>query len=279
MTWLAGYQRILIPGALGGTHRQRVTKLLWHTTEGSTVEGAVGAYTQRRVPPHLTVDPSRGRLTQHVPLDRAAYALHAVDQTGVIQVEIVGFARDTHQWPAETLAWLGRNVAAPIMAVCPGIDRYRVLPTYTAGDRLPGPGVLATASSPIRLNRQQWDAYTGQLGHQHAPQNDHWDPGRLDLAAIAAAARAELGAPQPTPPPSAAPVEEDVMQLVYVKGERPGETGVQELWAINAPHGWVHLAQPHTLAHYQQAFAGKWLQLEWYAAGLLLPESRKLGAL
>lgn len=197
MTWLPGFQRILIPGALGQTHLQRVTKVCWHTTEGSTVEGAVAAYTQRRVPPHLTVDPARGRLVQHVPLDRAAYALHAVDQTGVIQVEIVGFARETRSWSPHWLRWLGEAVLAPIFDTCPGIDRHQVLETRDEQTNTSPP--LASPASPIRLSRSAWDRFAGCLGHQHAPApNHHWDPGALNLAAISAAARAAL---TPVPPP------------------------------------------------------------------------------
>lgn len=171
------------------THRAPVTKLLWHTTEGSTVEGALGAYLARKVPPHVTVDPWRGRLVQHVPLSRAAYALRQVDQTGVIQVEIVGRAAETHRWQDWVLEWLGRKVAAPIMAACPQITRDRWARCYGADEGY----VLASVSSPIRLQPAAWAAFSGMLGHQHAPGNDHWDPGRLNLGEIATYARAELG--------------------------------------------------------------------------------------
>lgn len=226
MTWLPGYQRILIPGALGKTHLQRVTKLLWHTTEGSTVEGAVAEYTRRRVPPHLTVDPARGRLTQHVPLNMASYALHSVDQTGVIQVEIVGFARTTRNWSDGWLRWLGENVAAPVFAACPGIDRHVSLVTHDELTNTSPP--LASPNSPIRLSRQRWDRFAGQLGHQHAPApNNHWDPGALNLVKIAAYARAVI---EPPPPPPA--LEADDMDIwCYVNdcyaeaGWAPGSDG------------------------------------------------------
>jgi hypothetical protein len=107
--------------------------------------------------------------------------------------------------------------------------------------------VLATASSPIRLTRQQWDAYSGQLGHQHAPQNDHWDPGRLDLAAIAAAARAELGAPPPTPPPQLVWSEEDMnMHLVRVRWVNGSPT--LEDWHLVVGQTAHHLATNEALS-------------------------------
>lgn len=232
--WLPGFERITIPGALGMTHQRQVTKLLWHTTEGGSVEGAVAAYRQRRVPPHLTVDPARRRLVQHVPLDRASYALHSVDQTGVIQVEIVGFARETRNWSAERLRWLGEQVAAPIFAACPGIDRHMTMATRDEQTNTSPP--LASPNSPIRLSRAAWDRFTGALGHQHAPApNHHWDPGALDLAAISAAARAVLTptpAPTPAQPPPPSPVtaqEANDMELVYIQD--------RDHWYLAAPAG------------------------------------------
>ena len=226
--WLPGFERITIPGALGMTHRQQVTKLCWHTTEGGSVEGAVAAYAARRVPPHLTVDPQRRRLVQHVPLDKAAYALHAVDQTGVIQVEIVGFARQARSWPAEWLRWLGEQVAAPIFQAQPGIDRHLTMATRDEQTNTSPP--LASPNSPIRLSRAQWDRFTGCLGHQHAPApNSHWDPGALDLATISAAARAVLTPAPPPPPPTVTAQEASDMELVYVQD--------RDHWFLVAPAG------------------------------------------
>jgi hypothetical protein len=227
VTWLPGYQRVVIPGALGQTHLARVTKVCWHTTEGGSVEGAVAAYTARRVPPHVTVDPARGRLVQHVPLDKAAYALHAVDQTGVIQIEVVGWAREARSWSPERLRWLGEQVLAPIFAACPGIDRHLTMATRDEQTNTSPP--LASPNSPIRLARSAWDRFSGCLGHQHAPPpNHHWDPGALDLAAISAAARAVL-TPAPPPPPPAPDSEDTGMELVYIQA--------RDHWFLSAPGG------------------------------------------
>src|SRR5699024_4551413 len=38
-----------------------------------------------------------------------------------------------------------------------------------------------------RLSDSEWEEYTGWLGHQHAPENDHGDPGDLPVASILAA--------------------------------------------------------------------------------------------
>lgn len=208
MTWLPGAQRVVIPGAMGQTHLAQVRKLCWHTTEGGSIEGAVSVYLARRVPPHLTVDPDEDRVVQHIPLDRAAYALHAVDQTGVIQVEIVGYAREARYWSDTRLRWLGERVAAPIFEACPAINRHLVVATRDELTNTDPP--LASARSPIRMRRLDWDRFTGMVTHQVAPApNNHWDPGALDLTAIAAHGRAALATPEP-------PEEDDVDLWAYI---------------------------------------------------------------
>ncbi|MDQ3480912.1 MAG: peptidoglycan-binding protein, partial [Actinomycetota bacterium] len=54
------------------------------------------------------------------------------------------------------------------------------------GETFHGPGkfTLASESSPIRLAGADWLRFGGVLGHQHVPENSHWDPGGIDLAAI-----------------------------------------------------------------------------------------------
>src|SRR5215471_17719630 len=39
-------------------------------------------------------------------------------------------------------------------------------------------------SNGVRLSGSAWNAYKGILGHQHVPENDHGDPGDINIAAI-----------------------------------------------------------------------------------------------
>ena len=88
---LPGLEWHPIGTAAGTTHARPVTKLLWHTTEGGSIAGALAVYKARRkVHPHFTYDPSTGKGMQHVDTDRASYSLHGVDRYGVIQVEQSG---------------------------------------------------------------------------------------------------------------------------------------------------------------------------------------------
>src|SRR5688500_13989336 len=89
-------------------------KCVWHSTEGSSIEGAVDAY--RPYPPQLIVDPVRRRKVQHIPLNRAGYSLgnSEADDEFAIQVEVVGFAERMPSMPEDQLRWLGEEVARPL---------------------------------------------------------------------------------------------------------------------------------------------------------------------
>lgn len=58
-------------------------------------------------------------------------------------------------------------------------------------------------TAPVKLGAAAFTAYRGQLGHMHAPYNDHSDPGNLNVARILQLASGT------TPPPP--PQEDDDM--------------------------------------------------------------------
>jgi hypothetical protein len=149
-----------------------------HTTEGSSIAGALSAYAP--YPPHGIYDwRSRERL-QHIPLSLASYsAMDGNDDDYMIQIELVGFAAESRFWPAE--AW--RNIAEDVIKPIEdhfGVPR-RALGFKDARDGISPP--LATASSPIRLGWAALRDYSGWLGHQHLPAPDeHWDPGAIQIS-------------------------------------------------------------------------------------------------
>ncbi len=141
-------------------------KLVWHTTEGSSLPTYQGSA------PHFTIDPRTGRVWQHVAIDRAARTLKAGGPNfwGTVQVEIIGFAGASHTWPAsayghlrELARWIERNGDVP----------RKCSVTFT------------DARNVKRLSADAFKSYSGHIGHQHAPApNDHWDPGRLNIKEI-----------------------------------------------------------------------------------------------
>lgn len=138
-------------------------KLVWHTTETSGLPNYGGSA------PHFTLDPATGRLWQHIPLDRAGRALKAGGPNfwNTVQVELLGFARETHTWPAshyERVAGLARWIEANF-----GVPRNCSVKFVGNG----GTDHLASLDAVKK--------YAGHLGHQHVRGNDHWDPGLLKI--------------------------------------------------------------------------------------------------
>jgi hypothetical protein len=140
-------------------------KIVWHTTEGSSLPNYGGSA------PHFTLNPQTGQLWQHIPLNRAARALAhpsgpETNRANAIQVELIGFAKDTGNWSAGAYA----NIAE----LARWIEAAFGVPRRT--------GVQFTVPA-TRLSGNSFFGYAGHIGHAHVPGNDHWDPGkfRIDL--------------------------------------------------------------------------------------------------
>ncbi|MBP2341133.1 hypothetical protein JOF41_007387 [Saccharothrix coeruleofusca] len=192
--WLPGWPVRILGNAVRGKPYQFThnPKVCLHTTEGSSVAGAIAAYTP--YPPHLVYDWRNRERAQHVPLNLAAYsAMDGNDDDYMIQVELVGFAAQTRDWPEQAL----RNIAEDI--VRPLETHFRV-PRRVIGvgfkDSRDGlRPYISTAESPIRLSWTGLRDFSGWLGHQHLPAPDtHWDPGALPMHKILSYLEDELSA-------------------------------------------------------------------------------------
>lgn len=183
-----------------GGDRMETNVCLWHTTEGT----ALDSYQSGAVAPNLTVLPLIAQKTvkwyQHFDVDcssRALVNLSGGVQTNtlnVVQVELIGTCDPAHKdawgtkkagvdyiyWPdapdwllaelGKFARWLQDNHGVPLKSTV----------TFKAY-----PGSYGT-NNGVRLTGAQWEAYTGHLGHQHAPENLHGDPGSLDIVKILA---------------------------------------------------------------------------------------------
>lgn len=170
LLWHPGAQRVIIATApqdlrsTGGGD-----KICWHTTEGSSIEGAVAAYRASGVCPTFTIQVTAGRriLYQHLPLNRMASALRhpagtlPTNTANTTQIEIVGFASNSGHWPNDMYHYLSL-LAKWIVKHKGGNLSY---------DKI-------SWGNPRRMTQLEWVSYTGQCGHVHAPGNDHTDPGR-----------------------------------------------------------------------------------------------------
>jgi hypothetical protein len=186
--WLPNVERV--PGnSAGDMVGDGSRKLLLHSTEGYSISGAVAAYTKNNSWPTLTVDCPRRLVVEHLPLDTAARALRNEaggvqtnrEGTILVQVEMMGFAADpTTIGSPDDLDWFGREVVRPIHELV-GVPLACSVPFVAY------PASYGTGAAQ-RLSAGAWDAYSGLLGHQHAPENSHGDPGAIDIGRILAAA-------------------------------------------------------------------------------------------
>lgn len=156
-------------------------KIVHHTTEGSTAAGAIGAYRGHGGWPHFTAEwlGSRLRLYQHLPLDLAARALQNGPQSGetnrarAVQIEHVDFAATSEGWGDERMA--------AIAGLCRWIERQTGCPAKIVWDTDWG------HDRPPRLSGPAFHRRKGHAGHQHVPDNDHWDPGQFRIGAVLSA--------------------------------------------------------------------------------------------
>lgn len=194
-TWLSGVKRQSW-GRDGGSFTTSPDKILLHSTETGTFPG----YGRGASAPHFTIDLGNGEVRQHSSMSRAARALRnaaggvQTNRDGVIQIEIIGtcdknFARK-HGYPylpdmtdemAGRLKWLLQKICAAIPAI--------PLKTSVTWKSYPS----SYGNSSVRMSNSQWTRYKGILGHQHAPENTHGDPGDLPMKKILGADAVKSG--------------------------------------------------------------------------------------
>ena len=193
MQWLPGAIRVT-PSKPGFAFDPNPKRVVIHTTEShGTVQNPVGFHAGLPWPYHIVVYlPSHRHnprtITQAIPLDKAAYALKSgkphgeTNRAGALQICIDGDAKDMRNLSNEDLDWLVEAVLRPIMSAW-GVKNTWATFRDTLNNTSPP---IATEASPNRMSWGQWNQFNGVCGHQHAPSNDHWDPGALHASYLAA---------------------------------------------------------------------------------------------
>jgi hypothetical protein len=144
-------------------------KIVHHTTEGSSVQGAFDAFEKNRSDPHFTVDSTT--IYQHIDTEMTARALRnapggvETNRDSTVQIEAVGFAgkpksKATLQNVAKLCRWLEETHGIP-----------RVWP-----NGLPKPAVNGADPGGHNRNAANWNSKSGHYGHSQVPENTHWDP-------------------------------------------------------------------------------------------------------
>jgi hypothetical protein len=168
--WYPKAKKVIIPATPGLTPLNGRPKIVLHTTEGGSIEGAEGAYRANKSTPHFTISPRS--VHQHLPVSLDGYSLEhpsGTPQTNragrVVQIEQVGFAANTGDWPdsyykcvRDLCLWIHKQTGVPMSQISNGI--------------------AADFSNPSRISASEWADWSGICGHVHVPNNHHTDPGR-----------------------------------------------------------------------------------------------------
>jgi uncharacterized protein YgiM (DUF1202 family) len=157
-----------------------------HTTEGTSFRPQPDSYGGWHTAyPHFTLLAKSTGVTiyQHLPINRAARALKNLrggvqtNRACAIQIEIVGRAAHSARFSEQLLAALGTWMRWVEQET--GVKRMAPL-EFTGSSH--GAGVNA----PSRMSNSEWLEFDGWCGHQHVPENDHWDPGRINIGRLLA---------------------------------------------------------------------------------------------
>lgn len=154
-----------------------------HTAESKDYHPSQTEYFGHHNPPHFTLmlEDDSAVIYQHYSVNVAARALQNLTKSAdidtqtnrqsAIQIEICWYADDIENLPSVMKAELRRWMRW----VEKTADVKRTAPPFYGSESY-GEGGVA------RMNRQTWEAFNGWCGHQHVPENLHWDPGKIDIA-------------------------------------------------------------------------------------------------
>ena len=152
-----------------------------HTTESMGYEPSATLYFGHVNPPHFTLVGKNGgaQMWQHYPITFSSRALENRDggvqtnRQGAIQIEIC--------WKAAEIATLPDPMVALLKDWMRWVEDQADVKRHSP-DFLDDSGY--GVGSPSRMTFDKWNAFDGWCGHQHVPENMHWDPGKIDIARL-----------------------------------------------------------------------------------------------
>jgi len=172
--------RLKLDGKIGGTYKGTPWRVVLHTTETR----GMPSYSSGRYAPHVTYDPRNRTWTQHTSFLYAARALRNVtdsnntqtNRNNALQVEMICRSAGRR----DGYIWVGDLTPEQLGDIAAFIDW--TVAEFGVEKMWPGKQAFNSAEanrSGFRMNDFQWDAFGGVCGHQHVPENTHWDPGAL----------------------------------------------------------------------------------------------------
>ena len=190
-TWLTRVgkfrvEHVPLPYWHGNVDLSAPRKGILHTTEGSSIEGALSAYRSKNFTPTFTLGRDlrkKVRVMQHKPLgimgSTLANASGGVEtnRVALVQIELVGFSQKDLWYPDE-------EVADALTSLVAAVSDEGKIPLKWNG---------------CKRSASCWSKVAGWMGHIDVPENFHWDPGQFDtkrLMAQSSAKVAEDGPPR-----------------------------------------------------------------------------------
>jgi hypothetical protein len=214
--WLDGAARVAGSGGmmLGGPPRW-----VWHTYEAgyslTALNGAKGLVSAGN-DVHFTFHPLTGDIVQMLPASQSGKGLVntaggvQTNRMGTVCIQVEVIARAARPWTGDLTA-AGRAGLARLI----GFARAHGIPdVWPAGPPPVYPPGSGNRSASI------WTTRAGHYGHSQVPENDHGDPGALDVRALFAPI---------TPPPTPRPIPREGTMLYRATTDsvspKPGEPG------------------------------------------------------
>lgn len=152
----------------GGSYTGGPFRIVHHTTEGSTAAAALSIFSNQPHASHFVVDDTT--IYQLIDTGVAARALvhdgnPQTNRLSAIQIELVGFAgQPKHAAALSNLRRLLRSLEQEF-------DIPRIWPSG-----FPTPPANGHDAGHHNRDAFIWATKGGHYGHEHVPQNVHWDP-------------------------------------------------------------------------------------------------------
>ncbi|MGH6927768.1 MAG: hypothetical protein ACREEV_05595 [Dongiaceae bacterium] len=177
--WWSEATKLEFASQNGGAYTGGPFRGVIHTTEIKGYTPSTKNYYGHFDPPHFTLAMEKGeaKFYQHFPITFAARALEnrargvETNRRSAIQIEVAWKAAEIDQLPDAMLMrlwdWM-RWVEGEAGVKRSNYPRFR-------GNEARGINGVG------RMTNDEWNAFDGWCGHQHVPENAHWDPGKLDI--------------------------------------------------------------------------------------------------
>jgi hypothetical protein len=172
----------------GGTYTGGPYRGVIHTTEVEGYTPSTKTYYGHHNPPHFTLVKGDGddvKMYQHFPINVAARALEnhkggvQTNRRSAIQIEIA--------WKAAEIGQLPLSMRMKLWDWMRWVEDQTDIKRWITREFM-GSAAYGQNSS-ARMTDAEWNDFNGWCGHQHVPENSHWDPGKLDINELTAITR------------------------------------------------------------------------------------------